>query len=75
MRYCTLLGLFTVCALASACATVTTSRGPQPQTSVWVCHGGRHPKWHRVSANAASAHRRHGDRVSDAPQPEGQRCS
>ena len=48
---------------------------PQPQSSVWVCHGGRNPKWRRVSANAASAHRRHGDRVSETPQPQGQRCS
>ncbi len=75
MRYSISVGLFVACALASACATVTTVRGPQPQSSVWVCHGGRNPKWHRVSANAASAHRRHGDRVSDTPQPDGQGCS
>ena len=64
-----------LCATLSACATITTVHAPEPQNSVWVCHGGRNPKWHRVSAAAADAHRRHGDRISDTPQPQGQRCS
>jgi len=67
--------LLLVCVALPACATVTTVAAPQPQTSVWVCHGGRNPKWHRVSAAAGDAHRRHGDRVSEQPQPTGQRCS
>lgn len=67
--------LLVACALVSGCALVTRARSPQPQSSVWVCHGGRNPKWRRVSANAASAHQRHGDRVSETPQPEGERCN
>ena len=72
MRYTT-LGLLAVCALVSGCATIRV-QGVQPNSRVWVCHGGKKAKWHSVSANAASAHRRHGDRVSDSPQPKGQRC-
>ena len=75
MRYSISFGLFVACALVSGCATAAAVRGPQAESSVWVCHGGRNPKWQRVSANAASAHRRHGDRVSETPQPEGQGCS
>jgi len=66
-------GLLIVCALLSGCATLFPGRGHQQQ-SVWVCHGGRNPKWQRVSASAADAHRRHGDRVSEAPQRKGERC-
>jgi hypothetical protein len=82
MKHFTALGLLAVCVLAPACSKAVSVRGPQPavragetQKSVWVCHGGRTRKWQKVSVNAAGAHRKHGDRVSDTPKPAGQRCS
>ena len=47
----------------------------QGEESVWVCHGSRNPRWQRVAAPAADAHRRHGDRVSTAPRTEGNACA
>ncbi len=75
-----------VCAMVtSACrggAGVDTR--PEPRVSegaddveagfVYVCHGNRNPRWQRVGAPAADAHRRHGDRVSDRRQVEGEAC-
>lgn len=60
--------------IGSQPAPAYMSAAGEQQGFVWVCHGGRNPKWHRVSVNAASAHRRHGDRVSNEPQGNGQRC-
>jgi hypothetical protein len=62
--------LLVLVGLLSGCVTM---RSGAPG-SVWVCHGGRNPKWQRVSAAAADAHRRHGDQVSEIPKPQGQRC-
>ena len=67
------LSLLLIVSAVSACVTMTSQR-PTPQDSVWVCHGGRNPKWQRVSTAAADAHRRHGDQVSDTPRQKGQRC-
>ncbi len=56
-------------------ANMVGAGAEQPPTHVWVCHGGRQHKWRRVSASAAHAHQRHGDRVSTVPEPVGQLCS
>lgn len=57
------------------CATTISTRGEtEGQESVWVCHGNRNPRWQRVAAPAADAHRRHGDRVSDEPREQGAAC-
>ena len=90
MRQRTLV-LITGFVLVAGCATNTATPAPQPQmrgqaegqaqgqgqgqSSVWVCHGRKNPKWRRVSASAADAHRRHGDFVTGAPQQSGQRCN
>jgi hypothetical protein len=41
---------------------------------VYVCHGNTNPRWLRISASAADAHRRHGDRVSEVAQRENSAC-
>ena len=41
----------------------------------WVCHGGRHPKWKKVSTSALNAHRRHGDRIVTTPHTANTSCS
>lgn len=76
------LMLIAAAVLAPACVTMRPTPAPEPQVhgqghgqeSVWVCHGGKNPKWRRVSAAAADAHRRHGDFVTAEPQESGQRC-
>lgn len=60
--------------LLTACAVSRPPARVQGQSSVWVCHGGRNPKWQRVASPAADAHRRHGDAVSTEPQREGAGC-
>lgn len=74
MRTKQIVALFV--ALASVgCAVAVGQPGVGAGTdSVWVCHGGRNPKWQRVAAPAAEAHRRHGDTVSTTPKPEGEAC-
>lgn len=74
MKHSIPFSLLVVCALMSGCTVTGTARIAQPNNSVWVCHGGRNPKWQRVSARAADAHQRHGDQVSQTPQPQGARC-
>ncbi len=74
-----LLFLSALCWFASGCtatATVTTTEDePEPAAHmVYVCHGNKEPKWIRVARSAADAHRRHGDRVSEEPQKEGEPC-
>ena len=73
----------TMAVLASACGSARVHDVPAPAQSragdeggeyVWVCHGNRNPRWQRVGAPAADAHRRHGDRVSRSPQEEGAPC-
>ncbi len=56
------------------CAPAVGARGQGQQDAVWVCHGNRNPRWLRVAAPAADAHRRHGDRVSSRPREEGSAC-
>lgn len=58
---------------AGGCAATIRTAG-DPQARVWVCHGNRNPRWLRVAAAAADAHRRHGDRVSTEPREEGAAC-
>ena len=70
---CSTLSLLMIASAVSACATLRVKQ-PTPQASVWVCHGGRNPKWQRVSAAAADAHRRHGDQVTESPRQKGKRC-
>ncbi len=74
-----LLLMSLLCAFLTGCtatATVgTPADEPQPAAHmVYVCHGNKEPKWIRVAENAADAHRRHGDRVSEDPQREGEAC-
>ncbi|MGD0483294.1 MAG: hypothetical protein ABSB58_01430 [Gemmatimonadales bacterium] len=71
MKHSIPFGLLVVCALVSGCTVSGTARVAQPDNSVWVCHNAR---WQRVSANAAEGHQRHGDIVSQTPQPRGERC-
>jgi|GEM_PF-4318802 len=74
MKHSIPFGLLAVCALVTACTVSGTARIAQPDNSVWVCHGGRNAKWQRVSANAAQAHQRHGDMVTQEPQTRGAPC-
>ena len=58
----------------SACARPMRMQGTVQLSSIWVCHGDRDRKWQRVDASEGDQHRRHGDRVSNDRQEEGQRC-
>ncbi len=71
-----MLGLLVVASLPAAGLGCAVAINPQAegQDSVWVCHGNRTPRWQRVAAPAADAHRRHGDRVSSEPQEQGAGC-
>ena len=81
-----LFSIFALIAL-SACAATTTGTGSQPalvlgiapssdaQTEIWICHGGRHPKWKKVASPAVAAHRRHGDRVVYTHQQANTSCT
>ena len=60
--------------LAAGCSAAVQTPGQGNQQFVWVCHGNRNPRWQRVAAPAADAHRRHGDRVSSRQQEEGGAC-
>lgn len=65
--------LFTV-TLLSGCSVTAQLGQPQPRADVvYVCHG-REARSLRVSASAADAHRRHGDRISEQVQEEGAAC-
>jgi hypothetical protein len=66
------LAVLLVCACA-ACAAATSKQEPTPGV-VYVCHGNTNPRWLRISASAADAHRRHGDRVSEVAQRENSAC-
>ena len=68
------IGAFLLIAACGGCATTTSKQEPTPGV-VYVCHGDREPRWLRISASAADAHRDHGDRVSEAPQREKSPCS
>jgi hypothetical protein len=74
MRTHLLISAFLLVSGCSACATATPKQDPTPGV-VYVCHGNNNPRWLRISASAADAHRRHGDRVSEAPQRENSACS
>jgi len=65
--------LLLIVAVAPACASVG-AKGQGAQQAVWVCHGNRNPRWQKVAAPAADAHRRHGDAVSTSPRREGAAC-
>jgi hypothetical protein len=69
---CALIVVVTV--VVNGCAATIGTVGREQQDRVWVCHGNRNPKWQRVAAAAADAHRRHGDRVSTEAQEEGAAC-
>lgn len=82
MKQAVVLAALVAAASLSACTARVQTR-PRPQASqsagegsesVWVCHGNRNPRWQRVGAPAADAHRRHGDRVSGTPRTEGAAC-
>ncbi len=60
--------------VVSGCAAAISTVGQGQQERVWVCHGNRNPRWQRVAAPAADAHRRHGDRVSTEAHEEGTAC-
>lgn len=84
MKHALPLTLLATLALGACTARVQPRPRPQPsqsqgqaegQESVWVCHGNRNPRWQRVAAPAADAHRRHGDRVSTTPRTAGDACT
>ncbi len=66
--------IIVVAVVVSGCAATIGTVGREQQARVWVCHGNRNPRWQRVSAAAADAHRRHGDRISTEAQEEGTAC-
>ena len=74
MKHSIPFGLLVMCALVTGCVASGTAQLVVPDNSVWVCHGGRNPRWQRVSAHAAEAHQRHGDQVSQEPHARGERC-
>jgi hypothetical protein len=73
MRMPHLVSAFLLVSGCAACATVTSKQEPTPGV-VYVCHGNNNPRWLRISASAADAHRRHGDRVSEERQQENTAC-
>jgi hypothetical protein len=68
------LSVLACCIAVSACARSVRMQGTVQLSSVWVCHGDQDRKWQRVDARDGDEHRRHGDRVSNDRQEEGQRC-
>jgi uncharacterized lipoprotein NlpE involved in copper resistance len=61
------------CIGLAGCARRMQMEGTVSVSSVWVCHGNDR-QWQRVDAKDGDEHRRHGDRVSNDRQNEGQRC-
>jgi hypothetical protein len=73
MKITMLVSVLVGCVALSSCARRMRLEGTLQVSSVWVCHGDDH-KWQRADARDADEHRRHGDRVSNSRQDEGQRC-
>jgi hypothetical protein len=68
------VGIAVASVATAGCTVAVRSSEGQGSDVVYVCHGNRNPRWLRVSASAADAHRGHGDRVSEEPQEEGGAC-
>ena len=65
-----------ILAIGTGCGTSSSSkRDTSSPDHVYVCHGNKKPKWIRVAAPAADAHRRHGDFVTTVARKEGAGCS
>lgn len=63
-------------AIGTGCGTSSSSQRAASAADhhVYVCHGNKKPKWIRVAAPAAAAHRRHGDFVSTIARKESSSC-